>query len=398
MGTFCVNFHFKTVDQAALSAALKRRRIRNHRIIPVKNGWTSLLEEEASNQDDQRIRDLAGDLSKDLKSPVIAFLVHDSDVACYWLYEQGRLLDEFNSCPDYFENGATGGGGPSGGDPAVLIRYCRPGVREEQLAAILAQETLFAEGVVEQLADALGIDADRALADYRHDDDFDGGDDDVEGGGRRGGGDADSIRSMIAGHIGQMLGGATQTSTDPQAAALVDAAVRGDDAEIQRLLDMGAPVDAIAPAPFAVNEQMRDLGLAAPGELPKAPMSPLLAAVTHKRIAAVERLLDHGANPNQVNLLFGTTVHAAAGAGDAETLALLIARGGDVHARNAQGMTPLQVLSGAQASQERMAQVQEMMKSMGAQVPGIVERMSQLKLPTKGWAACEQLLRSRGAS
>ena len=48
------------------------------------------------------------------------------------------------------------------------MRFCRSGVTRDQLASILRQETLFAENVIEQLAEALDIDRGRAIADYRH--------------------------------------------------------------------------------------------------------------------------------------------------------------------------------------------------------------------------------------
>jgi hypothetical protein len=92
MGLFCVNLHFRTNDDKALTAALNRRNIVAHRVLPAKNGWTSLYEERASQQDDDRIRELAGNLTKDLHVAAIAFMVHDSDIACYWLFDDGKQL------------------------------------------------------------------------------------------------------------------------------------------------------------------------------------------------------------------------------------------------------------------------------------------------------------------
>src|SRR5262245_6134532 len=192
MGLFCANVHFRTTDDKALAASLSRRGVTRYRVAPDKGGWTSLYEERASQQDDGWIRDLAGGLSRDLHVAAVAFLIHDSDIACYWLYDDGRLLDDFNSCPGYFDDDADGPGPRSGGRPDVLSRYCRAGVRQEDLAAILAEEALFAETLIEKLAAALGIDPGRAIADYRHADD-DGGpggfddDDDDDGDGPRGG-------------------------------------------------------------------------------------------------------------------------------------------------------------------------------------------------------------------
>lgn len=396
MGLFCVNFHFRTEDQSALAASLKKRKIANHRILPAKNGWISLLEERASDQDDRRIRQLAGDISKDLKSPAIAFMVHDSDIACYWLYDRGRLLDEFNSCPDYFDDDG-GGGSPACGNPKELLRFCLPGTSEVQLAEILGEEGVFAEGVIERLAAALGIDVNRALADYRHDDDElndDGDNDDLgEDGPPSGGG---GIRAMIAGRIGQMFGGGSPSPpADPRQSVLVDAAVDGDGAEIDRLLEAGAAIDGVAPAPLAARD-LGPMGFATPIELPKMSMTPLLAAVTHKQREAVARLLDRGADPNFAHPLFGSAAHVAAGSGEVELLRLLIERGADVNLQNARGQTPLQVIAASRGVQDQLAQAQATMKAMGAAVPDFVQRLAMTALPIEGWKECERLLFSQG--
>src|SRR5438445_691000 len=64
MGLFCVNFHFRATDDRALSEVLNRRGITRYRVVPAKSGWTSLYEEQASEQDDRRIRDLGSGLSE----------------------------------------------------------------------------------------------------------------------------------------------------------------------------------------------------------------------------------------------------------------------------------------------------------------------------------------------
>src|SRR5260370_40549738 len=130
MGLFCVNFHFRTTDDRALPEVLNRRGITRYRVVPAKSGWTSLYEEQASEQDDRRIRDLASGLSEDLHVAAIAFLVHDSDIACYWLFDNGQLLDEYNSDPGYFDSDADGPPSPSGGRTDVLLPSSRPGLRQ----------------------------------------------------------------------------------------------------------------------------------------------------------------------------------------------------------------------------------------------------------------------------
>ncbi len=125
-------------------------------------------------------------------------------------------------------------------------------------------------------------------------------------------------------------------------------------------------------------------------------MSPLLAAVTYKQRAAAERLLEGGADPNRSHPIFGSPVHVAIGAGDVEALRLLVDHGGDLAARNARGQTPLQVLAAARATKDSLLQAQALMKQMGVKLPGL-DQPSNVKLPTEGWDACEQLLKSLGA-
>lgn len=411
MGLFCVNIHFRTTDDKPLSAALNHRGATQYRILPAKNGWTSLYEEEASWQNEARIRVLAGGLSKELHVAAVAFMVHDSDIACYWLFDDGRLLDQYNSCPAYFDEDATDDGPPSptGGRPDVLLPYCRTGVRQHDLAAVLAEQAVFAESVIERLADALGIDGDRALADYRDVSDGDGpngtdeGDDDGGNGddGRNDGGPSilpreTGLPGRLA-EIAEVLGSdPSHAVADPQATALVEAASAGDTEEIDRLLAEGVAIDVAAPVSFACDQPMAGLEQLFPGGVPKIAMTPLLAAVANQRHRAAERLLDAGADPNRLHPLLGSPVHAAIGAGDAALLGLLLDRGGDVNAPNALGQTPLEVVAAARESLDRLAQAHTLMKSMGVNVPGLADQLSAVALPTEGWDACERLLKARG--
>ena len=402
MGLFCANFHFRTTDDRALSEALNRRGITRYRVVPAKNGWTSLYEEQASEQDDRRIRDLASGLSEDVKVAAIAFLVHDSDIACYWLFDDGQLLDEYNSDPDYFGD-SDGPKRPAGGRPDVLLRYCRAGVRREDLAAILAEETVrattFAEHLIERLAKALGIDRHRAIADYRDaasdagpggmdgpDDDSDD-DDGGPGGSPLGAG----LMEQLAKRFGLVPGGAP---ADPRATALVQAAANGNTGEIDRLLADGVAIDADAPVPLPGGTSLASLAQFIPGGVPRVAMAPLLAAVVNKQRLAAERLLDGGADPNRVDPRYGTPIHAATAAGDAELLQLLLDRGGDVNVRSAQGQTPLEMLAASRTGLDRLAQLQAEWESMGVRVP---RQMANLSLPKEGWDACERLLKARGA-
>jgi hypothetical protein len=405
MGLFCVNFHFRMTDVRALEEAVNQRGISQYRVVPGKSGWTSLYEEQSSEQDEGRIRELAGGLSEDLQVPAISFLVHDSDVACYWLFDNGQLLDQYNSDPGYFDDDAFRRPGPSGGQANVLVRYCWPGVTNFELAAMLSEKnvraTTFADDVIRQLAKALGIDRQLAIADYRNmagDDDGPGGmgpddddDDDDDDGGPGGSSPPAGLMKRWAKRFGF---DPESAPADPQVTALVQAAARGDTEEIDRLLADGVATNAEAPAPLPGGKLIPGLAHVFAGGIPQIPMTPLLAAVAHKQRAAAERLLRGGADPNLVHRRYGTTLHAALGAGDVQLLQLLIEHGADVNARSAQGQTALAMLADSRTVVDRLAQMQATMKSMGMRLPA---QMANVSLPIEGWEACERLLKAHGA-
>jgi hypothetical protein len=355
-----------------------------------------------------RIRDLAGGLSADLEVAAISFMVHDSDVASYWLFDGGRLLDHYNSCPDYFDDdaGEDEPPSPTGGRADLLLPYCRDGVQHDEVAAILTRDTLFAERIVEQLAERLGIDVPRALTDYR----------DVAGesgvGGTVGsiglddfgGGGAFPPQTDLEAALAQVLGSdLSHSSTDPRASALVQAATSGDCAEVDRLLADGVAVDAEASGPLPGGQPMAGLGQLFAGGAPEIVMTPLLAAVANSQRETARQLLDAGGDANHAHPLFGTPVHAATGAGDVELLRLLLDGGGDASARNAQGQTPLDVVAAGRATLESLAQARQMMDSLGIDMSKLTDKlpveslMSDIELPTEGWDACERLLREHGA-
>ena len=294
MGLFCVNMHFRATDDKILSAAVKRRGISDYLVLPAKNGWTSLYEAEASNQDDQRIRDLTAGLSQDLGDVAIAFLCHDSDIACYWLFEDGQLIDEFNSSPDYFDPHATSSGPHSGGRPDVLLRFCapafvatistrfwatsqcsprvsssgwpmrwqstkkggspttatRPTARgQTALAGSAAMTTMMAATMTGPAACRISWQSARAW--------------------RPRGPDA---RRRFGRHVGRPAG----RSLDRGGRA-------GDTDEIDRLLADGVEIDAESPTPLPTAGPVSGMAQFFAGGVPKVPMTPLLAAVANKQ-------------------------------------------------------------------------------------------------------------------
>jgi hypothetical protein len=63
---------------------------------PVINGWVGIFA-----QMQPRVQ-ISTKIAKKLPLDIIELAVYDDDVFCYWYFREGKLIDSFNSCPDYF--------------------------------------------------------------------------------------------------------------------------------------------------------------------------------------------------------------------------------------------------------------------------------------------------------
>src|SRR5262245_31164062 len=101
MGNFYVNHTVRAPQQAVV--ALLKKEGRTAYVSPTIKGYTVVYDRDCDHQNTFAINDLGLALSKSLSSPVVAFLNHDDDILYYWVFDQGRVLEEYNSCPDYFD-------------------------------------------------------------------------------------------------------------------------------------------------------------------------------------------------------------------------------------------------------------------------------------------------------
>jgi len=142
MGTFVTNLHIRDAERNAVIGAL-----RSLDVVPAfvrgspEHTWTSIFP-EAADQDQAALSEMASTLSRALNRPVIAFLVHDSDVLLYWLYNGGKELDRYNSAPGYFTGEETP---PEGGNPDALGVCCPPGLPTDRLLWLLHPEKITQE-------------------------------------------------------------------------------------------------------------------------------------------------------------------------------------------------------------------------------------------------------------
>jgi hypothetical protein len=134
MGSFITNLHVRGAEQQAVIEALQ-----SLWIFPVYlgstpgNAWISIYP-EAVEQNASELSEIANYLSGILHQPVIAFLVHDSDVFLYWLFDDGKELDRYDSAPGHVDGRK---GEPAGGNAGIMQRYCQAVTSTVQLRRLL---------------------------------------------------------------------------------------------------------------------------------------------------------------------------------------------------------------------------------------------------------------------
>ncbi|HYJ48238.1 MAG TPA: hypothetical protein VEV81_16615, partial [Pyrinomonadaceae bacterium] len=120
MGNFYTNVTLRGPDQDSIAEHLTRQQ-RTAYVSPTVDHCTVVYDEECESQDTQVLEQLAAGLSERFGCPALAVLNHDDDILWYKLFEAGRLADEYDSAPAYFDEEAESSE-PKGGDALKLCR------------------------------------------------------------------------------------------------------------------------------------------------------------------------------------------------------------------------------------------------------------------------------------
>ena len=162
MGASFTNYQVRAKSASKVKKAIEPLVKSRAYVSPEKNGWVTIYDESSDDQNEATITHIATELSKSLDTAVIACLVHDSDIATYWLYQSGVLTDEFNSAPDYFGNTVDDKTRDRlSGNSDALLPLCVAGTTLEQIESVIHPPDDFpimAENVFIDLAKLLGID------------------------------------------------------------------------------------------------------------------------------------------------------------------------------------------------------------------------------------------------
>jgi hypothetical protein len=161
MGAFFTNHQVRDKSATEVCDALKPLLEGHAYVSPEKNGWVTVYDEASDRQEESTINQLAAELSRSLDTPVFGFMVHDSDIAFYWLYQNGVLIDEFNSAPDYFEDAGEKTKSRVRGKTEALLPFCVAGTSRSQIEAVIHPAKnfpVFAEEILAKLSQLFGID------------------------------------------------------------------------------------------------------------------------------------------------------------------------------------------------------------------------------------------------
>jgi hypothetical protein len=134
MGAFFVNYQIRHDDQTAVVDAAGLLVQRHAYISPPKHGWVTLYDEVSDSQDAHEIGRLGSDLSATLNAAVFAFIVSDSTLLVYYLFDNGDLLDEYHSDPiETSEHAQADQKLRFTGRPEILLPYCVPGTDRHEI-------------------------------------------------------------------------------------------------------------------------------------------------------------------------------------------------------------------------------------------------------------------------
>jgi hypothetical protein len=160
MGNFYTNVTLHGSDQNSIAEYLTQQN-RTAYVSPTVNNCTVVYDEQCEAQDTDILEELASDLSKRFGCPALAVLNHDDDILWYKLFEAGRLTDEYDSCPDYFDAEAEELSMPKGGDAQKLCSVFGSAQNAAEVERVLRAPNpdayVFAVERHEELVKALGI-------------------------------------------------------------------------------------------------------------------------------------------------------------------------------------------------------------------------------------------------
>ena len=323
MGASFTNCNVRTKNAAKCEKALASSMSSRALLTGSKNGWITVYDEESESQDVRILRRLAKKLSAELKTVAVGILVHDSDIFQYLVYENGVLIDQFDSKPDYFGPVSDAQKNEWRGDFSKLLPYATKGVASSRFKLVAEKKCLFEEERAGEFAELLGIDPSRAKTGFKYTQDAE-----------------HSFKLVYAKGYSQ------------DQALLVEAVSRGDMSEVLALLEKGVspnqkdrfgePLLVVAGrrGSFEIIRDLTAHGADIFADVPGGGDALWIASAEgHDEI--VEHLIEKGKNDTRFAASLRTAFGSAVMAGHTKVIRHLIRAGADVNANTSFGQPPL---------------------------------------------------------
>src|SRR5262249_14214418 len=159
MGAFFGSSHFRTADRDAVQRILEdhaKKKDARFLLGPLLNGWVTVYPFQ-HGQDEA----LAKALAKRLSCDSVHVMVHDDDIFCYWFFRGGKLVDQFNSRPDYFEEVSARTREKNRGRPELFDDLLDSDEARQEMREVLTQEQdelpIFAGETLQSFAELLHL-------------------------------------------------------------------------------------------------------------------------------------------------------------------------------------------------------------------------------------------------
>ncbi len=319
MGASFTNCHIRSFDSAACLKAVTGLARSRALVTDPKNGWITVYDETSESQDLGEIRRIARGLSSKLATDVFAFLLHGSDVFVYLLYRSGKLIDQFNSRPDYFGDVSASQRKKWSGDFKKLLRVAPRGLTIEKLRRVFSRNILFQEQLAIAFSRLIGIDPKRAGTGFRY------------------------LQEET--HKHRLVHGRTHSA---EAAALVSSVDKGDLNQVHELLSKGVSPnqksrfgESILASAIRFHKREIAFALIEAGADPYSPIetNAIWSAAAHDEREILGKLLQR--KSPQLHACLGTALMTAIQMGHTTIVGDLLRAGADPNTATANGLTPL---------------------------------------------------------